>query len=77
MKDWTIRALKTFVQAFFGVLVPEVVVWCTNLATIDWASWQTWLMPIVGAALAAGISAVWNAILEAQRAAKEGAEEDE
>ena len=24
--DWLIRAIKTFVQAFFGVLVPEVVV---------------------------------------------------
>lgn len=25
MPDWLIRAVKTFVQAFFGVLVPEVV----------------------------------------------------
>lgn len=26
MKDWMIRAIKTFVQAFFGVLVPELCV---------------------------------------------------
>ena len=26
MKDWMVRALKTFVQAFLGVLIPEFVV---------------------------------------------------
>ena len=26
MADWLIRALKTFVQAFFGVLIPELCV---------------------------------------------------
>ena len=24
MKDWIVRALKTFVQAFFGVYIPAV-----------------------------------------------------
>lgn len=60
MKDWVVRALKTFVQAFFGVLIPEVVRLLSNgfPASINTA----WLIlsPIVAAALAAAISAVWN-----------------
>ena len=64
MKDWQIRAIKTFVQAFFGVLVPEVVAilqhgWPESLA----AAWA-YLAPVVAAALAAAISAVWNIITE-------------
>ena len=60
MKDWVVRALKTFVQAFFGVLIPEVIRLLSNgfPASINTA----WLIlsPIVAAALAAAISAVWN-----------------
>lgn len=64
MRDWMIRAIKTFVQAFFGVLVPELVTilqhgWPESLASV-WA----YLAPVVAAALAAAISAVWNIILE-------------
>ena len=65
MKDWAVRAIKTFVQAFFGVLIPAV---CTMLSSgwpesID----KVWviLAPTVAAALAAAIAAVWNIILEA------------
>lgn len=57
------RAGKTAVQAFFGVLIPEVICWLTNIATINWADWKTWCLPVVGAALAAGISAGWNALI--------------
>ena len=65
MKDWMIRALKTFVQAFFGVLIPEV---CALLSGGFPSADTLWtvLLPFVASALAAGISAVWNLILEAR-----------
>ena len=65
MRDWAVRAIKTFIQAFFGVLIPAV---CTMLSngwpeSID----KVWviLAPTVAAGLAAAIAAVWNIILEA------------
>lgn len=57
------RAGKTAVQAFFGVLIPEVVCWLTNIATINFEDWKTWALPVIGGALAAGISAGWNALI--------------
>lgn len=62
LKDWQIRAIKTFVQAFGGVLVPELVAMLTGKT--DLTMLQATLAPIVCAALAAGISAAWNVILE-------------
>lgn len=67
MKDWMVRAIKTFVQTFFGVLIPEV---CAMLSggfpeSVS-AAWRV-LAPVVAAALSASISAVWNAALEAHR----------
>ena len=59
------RALKTFVQAFFGVLIPEVCVILSNVTEYDWKQWYVWLLPIVCGALAAGISAAWNGIINA------------
>lgn len=64
MKDWAIRAIKTFVQAFFGVLIPAV---CTMLNDGWPESWgKIWIIlaPTVAAALAAAICAVWNIIRE-------------
>ena len=65
MKDWQIRALKTFVQAFFGVAIPETVAVIQQGAILDGWS-RTWrlLAPVLCAALAAGISAAWNIIQE-------------
>ena len=64
MADWLIRALKTFVQAFFGVLSPEVCVILNGgfPESIE----TTWVIfaPIVAAALSSGISAAWNIISE-------------
>ena len=57
------RAGKTAVQAFFGVLIPELVAWLTNIANLDWSNWRVWALPIIGAALAAGISAGWTMVL--------------
>lgn len=64
MKDWMIRAIKTFVQAFFGVLIPELCVMLSGgfPESID-AAWLI-LSPVVAAALSAAISAVWNIINE-------------
>ena len=62
MKDWIVRMLKTFVQAFLGVLIPEVVLILNGTLPADWNAWKTVLIPLVCSALAAGISAAWNLI---------------
>lgn len=64
MKDWIIRALKTFVQSFLGVLIPAIAAMLSN----GWpesthAAWVV-LAPTIAAALSAAISAVWNITLE-------------
>ena len=64
LKDWQVRALKTFVQAFGGVVVPELVMILNNGVPEGWTKLWTLLAPVVCAALAAGISATWNVILE-------------
>ena len=63
MKDWMIRAIKTFVQAFLGVLIPEVTALLNGADFIAMKSGAVWA-PLLCAALAAGISAVWNIALE-------------
>lgn len=65
LKDWQIRAIKTFIQAFGGVLVPELVAILTG--GTDLTALQAVLAPVICAALAAGISAAWNVILERLR----------
>lgn len=67
LKDWQIRAIKTFVQAFGGVLVPEVVLILNSGVPENWSTVWTALLPVVCAALAAGISAAWNIIQERLR----------
>ena len=55
------RALKTFIQAFCGVLVPEIVALLqTGLKPGE--AWGAILLPIISGSLAAGISACWNVI---------------
>lgn len=70
MSDWLIRAIKTFVQSFFGVLIPEVCIILNGgfPESID-AAWLV-LSPFVASALAAGISATWNIINERLNVAK-------
>ena len=64
LKDWQIRAIKTFIQAFGGVLIPEIVLILTAGVPESWSVFWTSMAPFVCAALAAGISATWNIILE-------------
>lgn len=63
-KDWQIRAVKTFIQAFGGVLVPELVMILSTGVPESWSRLWTLLCPVICAALAAGISAAWNIISE-------------
>lgn len=64
MSDWLIRTIKTFVQSFFGVLIPEVCILLNGgfPESID-AAWVA-LAPVVAAALSAAICATWNIISE-------------
>ena len=62
--DWMIRALKTAVQAFGAVLVPEIVVILKAGWPESWSALWAVLSPVVSAALAAAICAAWNIILE-------------
>ncbi len=63
-KDIWTRAGKTFVQAFFGVLVPELCGLLQLGFPTDWPTLWAILAPVIAAALAAGISAAWNIILQ-------------
>ena len=74
MKDWQIRAYKTFLQAFGGVLIPEVCLILSGNLPSDIIGFKAVLIPLVCSALAAGISAAWNIILEHL---KEEVEEDD
>ena len=62
--DWLIRTLKTFVQSFLGVLIPEICIILNNgfPASVN-EMWKI-LAPVVAAALSAAICAAWNIISE-------------
>ena len=77
MKDWMIRAIKTFVQAFFGVLIPEFVVIIRDGSMMGWSRFWTLMVPVLCAALAAGISAAWNIIAEVLKKQEEENAESE
>jgi hypothetical protein len=62
-----VRALKTFAQAFLGVLIPEIVALLNGGFVDADVAWVA-LSPFVAAGLAAGISAVWNIALEKLKA---------
>lgn len=64
MKDWVIRTLKTFVESFFGVLIPAICLLLNDGFPENWSKVWVVLAPSVAAALSAAITAVWNIILE-------------
>lgn len=64
MKDWMIRAIKTFVQAFGGIFVPEACLILSGKLPADLAGWKAVIIPLLCSAVAAGIAAAWNIILE-------------
>lgn len=60
-KDCLVRAAKTFVQAFFGVVFAEGGAIASGIA--DWTDLKAVgaaFAPLVIAAISAGISAAWN-----------------
>ena len=62
IEDIKSRVFRTFLQAFCGVLIPELVAILNGTITLE----GNWLMavvvPIFCASLAAGISAVWGVV---------------
>lgn len=69
MADWMVRAIKTFVQAFFGVLIPEVCIILNGGFPDSIETAWAILAPVVAAALASAISAAWNIVSEKLKAA--------
>ena len=67
LPDWQRRSLKTFVQAFGGIVITEL----TAILSAGWPkSWGVFwgvMGPVVASALSTGICAVWNIILEQLR----------
>lgn len=64
LPDWGIRTIKTFIQAFFGVLIPEVcIILSGGFPASVGDAWKV-LAPVVAAALSAAICAAWNIINE-------------
>lgn len=57
MKNWLVRALRTFLQAAVGFASANVVIYFANIGEGETASA---LCGLVTAAVAAGLSAVMN-----------------
>lgn len=55
------RVLKTFVEAFLAVLLPDVGI-IVNQIVNEREVWWAVLLPVVASAIAAGISAAWNTL---------------
>ena len=62
MPGWVIRAAKTFVQAALSFIIADISV--VGEALTDWETGKHVLLTIGIGAVAAGISAAWNIILE-------------
>ena len=67
LPDGLIRALKTAGQAFGSVLIPELIVVLKGGWPESWSVFWGCMAPVVSAALAAAICAVWNILLERLR----------
>lgn len=64
MPDWLIRTIKTFIQSFLGVLIPEICIILNNGFPPSINEMWKVLAPVVAAALSAAICAAWNIIAE-------------
>lgn len=64
MADWLKRTIKTFVQSFFGVLIPEICILLKGGFPASVSDAWKILAPVIAAALSAAICAAWNIINE-------------
>lgn len=64
MPDWLIRTIKTFVQSFFGVVIPEVCILLNGGFPASVSEAWVAIAPVVAAALSAAICAAWNILSE-------------
>ena len=64
MPDWLERTIKTFIQAFFGTLIPELCAVLNKGFPDNWPAFWAVMAPFVAAALSAGICAAWNIMRE-------------
>lgn len=62
MRDILSRAFKTFIEAFFAVLIPEIAVILQNVNNYDWTKWYVWLAPIIAGCIGTAISITWNSL---------------
>lgn len=62
MRDVLDRAVKTFIESFLVVFVPELVMVLQNVMEYDWSKWYIWLVPILCGCLGTAISVTWNTI---------------
>lgn len=62
--DWFIRAMKTFVQTFGGIVIPEVCILLNGGFPESWPAVWAILSPIIASGLSAAICALWNIVLE-------------
>ena len=76
--DLMSRMLKTFVQAFCGVCIPEIVALLNGEVPFGDVTWAI-LTPILASSFAAALSACWNLLnnhlIEEQEREKEEEEE--
>lgn len=56
------RAIKTFVESFFGMLVPELSFVLSQGFPESWSAFWAIIAPVLAGAIGAGISATWNYI---------------
>lgn len=80
MRDVLDRALKTFIESFLVVFVPELVMVLQNVFEYDWSRWYIWLVPIICGCLGTAISVTWNSIenyLKSKRVAIEAEDKKE
>ena len=74
MPDWLKRTIKTFIQSFFGVLIPELcIILNGGFPSSVNDAWKVFA-PVVAAALSAAICAAWNIINEALKEGKDHAD---
>jgi hypothetical protein len=62
LKDWQVRAIKTFIQTFIGTLIPSICLAIGDSMPTNLTGWKTLLVPLVCSATSSAISAAWNII---------------